>query len=63
MILRLTLVTGIQKIYALGFKTKFINPTTYYIDDKLDSDHLVLSIINELLRPKYSDIIFFTVII
>jgi hypothetical protein len=49
------------KIYALGFKTNLVDsPIIYYInEDHLDSDNVVLSMINELLRPKYDKITFY----
>jgi hypothetical protein len=49
------------KVYALGFKTNLSHKSTIYYIDKEDLDHskLILSMINELLRPKYSDIIFY----
>jgi len=52
---------GIQKIYALGFKTNLYDkPIIYYINkDDLDSDKIVLEMINELLRPKYNKTIFY----
>ena len=51
---------GITKVYALGFRTNLdINPITYYIDNNLDSDKIVLNLIDELLRPKYSNITFY----
>lgn len=51
---------GISKVYALGFKTNLDNdPIIYYIDKDLNSSKLVLSMIDELLRPKYSNISFF----
>ena len=47
---------NIYKIYALGFKTNLEdNPKIYYIDkDNLDSNSIVLSMVNELIRPKYN---------
>jgi hypothetical protein len=50
------------KIYALGFKTLFDKESNiYYINEEnLDSDKVVLSMLDGLLRPKYSDIIFYT---
>lgn len=52
---------GVQKIYALGFKTNLgENPVIYYIDkDGLDSSRIVLDMINELLRSKYNNIPFY----
>lgn len=44
-----------------GFKTNLIaNPVTYYISrDNLDSSKIVLSMVDELFRTKYSDITFY----
>lgn len=51
---------NIQEIYALGFKTNLDNtPVMYYIDDSFDSSKMVLNMINELLRPKYSNVTFY----
>ena len=52
---------GHIKIYSLGFKTNLeVKPMMYYIDKStLDYDKLVLDLINELVRPKYSDINFY----
>ncbi len=49
------------KVYALGFKSNLSHKSTIYYIDKEERDHskLILSMINELLRPKYSDIIFY----
>lgn len=49
------------KVYALGFKTNSDkNSRTYYIDEiDLDSSKLVLTLINELLRSRYSNITFY----
>lgn len=49
------------KVYALGFKTILAEkPVIYYIDkDNLDYRKIILSLVNELLRPKYSNIIFY----
>lgn len=49
-----------HKVDALGFKTGLDEaPYTYYIYKyKLDSNKIVLSMINELLRTKYNDIKF-----
>lgn len=43
---------GTNKIYALGFKTKW---KTHYIlyKVKMSSENIVIEMINELLRPKY----------
>lgn len=48
-------------IYALGFKTNLDdNAKTYYVDkDILDSNKIVLEMIDELLRPKYSNLTFY----
>lgn len=51
---------GISRVFCLEFKTNLASDTfTYYIDRNLDSSVLVLNLINELLRPKYSDITFY----
>ena len=52
---------SIRRIYALGFKTNLDNNAkTYYVDkDILDSNKIVLEMIDELLRPKYSNITFY----
>ena len=51
---------SIQQIYALGFKTKLDStPVTFYIDETFDSSKIVLDMINELLRPKYSGMTFY----
>jgi hypothetical protein len=50
----------VHEIYALGFITKLDpEPVVYYINDKYDSNTLVLTMIDELLRSKYSDITFY----
>lgn len=50
---------GVNKVYSLGFMTKLSNkPIIYYIDKDLNSDRLVLELIDELLRSKYSDFMF-----
>lgn len=51
----------IQRIYALGFKTHLTSePVIYYIDrDTLDSSKIVLEMVNELLRSKYSETTFY----
>lgn len=48
-------------IYALGFKTNLDdNINTYYVNkDTLDSNKIVLEMIDELLRPKYSNLTFY----
>ena len=51
---------NVHEIYALGFITKLDpEPVVYYINDKYDSNTLVLTMIDELLRSKYSDITFY----
>ena len=51
---------GINIIYSLGFKTNLaVHPITYYINEKSDSDSLVLSMIDELLKPKYKHTTFY----
>ncbi len=51
---------NVHEIYALGFRTHLIpDPVVYYIDESLDSSIIVLSLINELLRPKYDKITFY----
>lgn len=51
---------GDVKIYCLGFRTNLQDkPVIYYIDNKMDSDKLVLNLVNELLRLKYNDINFY----
>jgi hypothetical protein len=52
---------GIQKVYSLGFKTNLAKlPVLFYINQKtLDSDQVILAMINELLRPKYNKITFY----
>lgn len=53
-------IEGIDKVYALGFKTKIKEePVTYYIDSDKDSDALVLKMVNELLRSVYNNTIFY----
>lgn len=53
-------IRGIDKVYALGFKTKIKEkPVTYYIDSDKDSDALVLKMVNELLRTIYNKTIFY----
>lgn len=50
-----------QKIYALGFKTNLNDePKIYYVNkEDIDSDKIVLDMVNELLRPKYKNIAFY----
>lgn len=52
---------GNIKVYALGFKTNLDEKATIYYIDKyeLDSDKLVLNLVNELLRTKYSNVTFY----
>jgi len=52
---------GISKVYSCGFKTNLEEKAfTYYIDkNTLDSDELILKLIDELLKDKYSGIKFF----
>ena len=52
---------NIQKVYALGFKTGLEEPPIIYYIDKntLDSNKIVFSMINELLRAKYKNIKFY----
>ena len=52
---------GVNKIYALGFRTNLNSkPIIYYIDkENLDSRKIVLDMVNELLRPKYSKTVFY----
>lgn len=49
------------KVYALGFKTNLAEKSKIYYLDKtdLDSDKIVLSLVDELLRPKYENITFY----
>lgn len=53
--------SGSIKVYALGFITNLSdNPTRYYIDHiNYDSSIIVIQWLDELLRSKYSDIIFY----
>ena len=50
-----------NKIYALGFKTNLDDkPVIYYLNEQnLNSDDIILSLVDELLRPKYNNIIFY----
>ena len=52
---------GKNKVYAIGFKTNLHEkPVIYYIDKHdLDSDKIILNLINELLRAKYSNVTFY----
>ena len=49
------------KVYALGFKTNLdVKSKIYYVDKtSLDSDKIVLSLVDELLRSKYENITFY----
>lgn len=50
---------GEAKVYALGFKTNLEHGVTYtrYINrHTLDSDAIILDIVGEMLRSKYSNI-------
>ena len=52
---------GIIKVYAIGYKTN-LNPkaVTYYLDqNSLDSSKIILALVNELLRSKYSNVTFY----
>lgn len=47
-------------MYACGFKSYLDDrPTTYYVEHSEDSDTIVLKLINELLRSKYSKTTFY----
>lgn len=51
---------NVQKIYALGLKTVLSEKCyTYYIGKDLDSNKIVLEMIDELLKSKYSKIKFY----
>lgn len=51
---------GITKVFCLGFKTNLSKePVTYYIDNSLNSEEIVLKLVYELLRPKYEKIKFY----
>lgn len=51
---------NIYEIYALGFKTKLqSDPVIFYIDHTYNSNKIVLDMIDELLRSKYSGITFY----
>ena len=51
---------NVNEIYAIGFKTKLESePVVYYISNNYNSSELVLAVIRELLRPKYSGIAFY----
>ena len=50
---------NVYEIYALGFITNLASEAVvYYIDSNYDANSLVIQMIDELLRPKYSDITF-----
>lgn len=50
----------VQEVYTLGFLSKIDpKPVIFYINENIDSSNLVLEMIDELLRPKYSNIIFY----
>ena len=51
----------IIKVYAIGFKTNLDEkPVIYYIDKHdLDYDKIVINLVNELVRPKYSNVRFY----
>lgn len=51
---------GIQKVYALGYRTNLEDyPITFYIDkDIMDSDKLIIDFIESLLRSEYDDYTF-----
>lgn len=50
---------GLNKCYALGFYTYKDECKVYYINKDLDSVKLVHECFEELLRPKYKDILFY----
>lgn len=56
-------VDGTYKVYALGFKTNLdLKPIIYYIDQndlEYSSKLIVLSLVDELLRSRYEDTIFY----
>lgn len=51
----------IAKVYALGFYTNLdLKPVLYYIDkESLDSNKLIITCINEMLRSKYQGVTFY----
>ena len=50
---------GITKVYCLGFKTNLSKEAvTYYINNSLNSEEIVLKSVDELLIPKYDKIKF-----
>jgi len=50
---------GISKVYAIGFYTKQHGAKTFYIDQELNSNELVLRSIDCLLTAKYSGLTFY----
>ena len=51
---------GISKVFAIGFYTKADHiPQTYYINERLDSDEVVLRCIDDLVTSKYSGYTFY----
>ena len=51
---------SVYEIYGLGFTTNLATePVVYYIDNNHDRNSLVIQMIDELLRPKYSNITFY----
>ena len=50
--------TSSSKVYALGFKTPN-DIKTYYVDSTINSDAIVLKLLDELLRPKHSKTTFY----
>ena len=54
--------SSIAKVYALGFYTNLDSkPVLYYIDENsLNSNKLIIKCINEMLRPKYKGVTFYT---
>ncbi len=52
---------GVQKIYAIGFKTNLDeDPVIYYIsNNNMNPYEIIMSLINELLRPKYNKTTFY----
>ncbi len=54
-------VGGISKVYAAGLLTNLdpITPYIYYINLDLNSDDLILKLINEMLRTKYNKTTFY----
>jgi hypothetical protein len=52
-------IDGINKIYALGFKTNLDDGVIYYINSVINTEWVVLQLVNELLRSKYDNINFY----